>query len=87
MAIPSNKLPELKRKVYDYGKADFSGLKGALQSLNLSSWISDANDIDEDWIMWKDSILSALDDYVPSKNVKHRRVNALDHPKYLAFNS
>lgn len=28
--IPFNKLPELKRKVYDYTKTDFSGLKGAL---------------------------------------------------------
>ena len=74
VVVPASKVHELKRKVYDYGKAYFSGLKGALRSLNLSSWISDANtDIDEDWMIWKDSLLAATDDYIPSKNVKHCR--------------
>ena len=72
--IPSCKTDDVKRKVYDYGKADFSGLKGALTSLNLTFWISDSNaEIDEDWSKWKDSFLAAVDDYIPSKIVKSRR--------------
>ena len=60
----------MTRTVFDYGRADFDGLRARLQSLNLEQTVSDDGDINNDWSNWKNTFLEAVNDFVPTKRVK-----------------
>ena len=60
----------MTRTVFDYGRADFDGLRALLQSLNLEQTVSDDGDINNDWSNWKNTFLEAVNDFVPTKRVK-----------------
>lgn len=66
--------PKIHRFVYDYNKADFSGLCSFLHAANLFSLISADHDTDinNDWRRWKDAVLVAVDDFIPKKSLKGR---------------
>ena len=61
---------KIKRTVYDYRNGDFDGLRGALEALNLCNLIQDSDDINLDWTYWKDAFMSAVSDFIPTKNIK-----------------
>ena len=59
------------RSVYDYRNGDFKGLRMALQAIDLSSNINHEN-INADWLAWKESFLATVSEYIPSKRLKGR---------------
>ena len=66
-------LSRVTRTVFDYGRADFDGLRERLQTLNLEQRISDDDDINNEWSNWKNTFLAAVNDFVPMKRVKGRK--------------
>ena len=60
------------RTVYDYAKGDLNGLRDALKSTDLSSLISDSDNIDNDWQRWKNTFLSIVSAFIPRKVIKGR---------------
>ncbi len=66
-------LSRVTRTVFDYGLADFDGLRGRLQTLNLGQRIFNDSDINNDWSDWKNAFLAAVNDFVPTKRVKGRK--------------
>ena len=65
------KLLKIKRTVYDYRNGDFFGLRGALEALNLCNLIQDSDNINKDWTYWKDTFMSAVSDFIPTKKGKN----------------
>ena len=60
------------RTVYDYAKGDLDGLRTALQATDLSSLISDSDNIDNDWQRWKNTFLTTVSAFIPKKKIKGR---------------
>ena len=73
--------PKLNRTVYDYKRADFVGLRTALQAVNLSSIVQSAVDINLCWLEWKDTFLAAVADFIPTKRIKGR--SPVEYPYQL----
>ena len=65
--------PKTTRVIYDYKNANFKGLRAALASSNLCDLVSEMDGINDAWIVWKNSFLRTVTDYVPMKKVKTRR--------------
>ena len=65
--------PKTTRVIYDYNSANFKGLRAALASSNLCDLVSEMDDINDAWILWKNSFSITVMDYVPMKKVKTRR--------------
>ena len=61
-------LSRATRTVFDYGRADFDGLRE-----RLDQRISDDDDINNEWSNWKSTFLAAVNDFVPVKRVKGRK--------------
>lgn len=59
------------RSVYNYRNGDFKGLRKALLEANLSSTI-DHDDINTDWLAWKETFLVTVSKYIPTKRLKGR---------------
>ena len=55
---------KIHRNVYNYKKADFAGLRHALNAVDLSLQLVNDN-IDDVWQHWKDTFLAAVSDFVP----------------------
>ena len=66
-------LSRVTRTVFDYGRADFDGLRERLETLNLEQRISDDDDINNEWSNWKNTFLAPVNDFVPMKRVKDRK--------------
>ena len=64
---------KFQRSVLDYELGDFDGLRAALLTINLSSYL-DHEDINADWQEWKELFLAAVSDYIPSKRLKGRNL-------------
>ncbi|CAB4025118.1 Hypothetical predicted protein [Paramuricea clavata] len=64
--------PRLNRSVLDFRRGDFEGLHSALQVTDLSTIIQQDSDINEDWLLWKDTFLTTVNDFVPSQKIKGR---------------
>jgi hypothetical protein len=60
------------RTVYDYAKGDLDGLRAALQATDLSSLISDSDNIDNDWQHWKNTFLTIVSTFIPKKKIRGR---------------
>ena len=56
----------------DFRRGDFDGLRSALQAIDLSTIIQQDSDINEDWLLWKDTFLTIVNDFVPSRKIKGR---------------
>ena len=56
----------------DFRRGDFDGLRSALQAIDLSTIIQQDSDINEDWLLWKDTFLTTVNDFVPSRKIKGR---------------
>ena len=65
--------PKTTRVIYDYKNANFKGLRAALASSNLCDLVSEMDGINDAWIVWKNSFLRTVTDYVTMKKVKTRR--------------
>ena len=64
--------PRLSRSVLDFRSGDFDGLRSALPAIDLSTIIQQDSDINEDWLLWKDTFLTTVNDFVPSRKIKGR---------------
>ena len=71
-SVHPKRLPKTNRTVYDYRRGDFTVLRSAVESLNLSGLISTNGDINEDWRNWKDTFLPMVSDHIPSKKFRSR---------------
>ena len=71
---------KIKRTVYDYRNGDFAGLRGALEALNLCNLIRGSDDINLDWTYWKDALMSAVSDFIPT--MENQGLLQLDTPPY-----
>ena len=56
---------KIHRNVCNYKKADFAGLRHALNAVNLSLQLVNDN-IDDVWQHWKDAFLATVSDFVPT---------------------
>ena len=65
--------PKTMRVIYDYKNANFKRLRAAFASSNLCDLVSEMDGINDAWIVWKNSFLRTVTDYVPMKKVKTRR--------------
>ena len=63
----------IKRTVYDYRNGDFEGLRGARKALNSCNLVQDSDDINLDWTYWKDSFMSTVSDFIPSKKITGKK--------------
>ena len=65
--------PKSFRYVYDFPKGDMPDLKASLANACLSSCILDDNKhIDNDWVLWKESFFSRVNQFVPKRKLKDR---------------
>jgi hypothetical protein len=69
--VHPKRLPKTNRTVYDYRRGDFTALRSALESLNLSGLIS-SDGVNGDWRNWKDTFLATVSDYIPSTKLRSR---------------
>ena len=66
--------------VYDYRRADFDGLRQAINNTNLTDLIVDERDsvdnVNECLQTWKDNIKQLINTFVPVKRLKRRKHSA-----------
>jgi hypothetical protein len=61
-----------KSLIYDYRRANFDGLRKKLNDMDLRSLLTNnATEccIDDDWFTWKKAMLSAMNEFIPTKHV------------------
>jgi hypothetical protein len=64
--------PKIQRTVYDYRRGDFTALRSALESLNLSATISADGDINDDWRNWRNTFVNTVSHHIPSTKIRGR---------------
>jgi hypothetical protein len=64
--------PKIQRTVYDYRRGDFTALRSALESLNLSATISADSDINDDWRNWRNTFVDTVSHHIPSTKIRGR---------------
>ena len=69
LKISRKAAPPIARTVYDYCRGDFNGLRSAIGAIDLCSTIN-TDDVNISWHQWKDAFLAAVQDYIPTKNIK-----------------
>jgi hypothetical protein len=62
-------------KVYQYRKANFAGLKADINTFTNNFLRNQpmANDVNTNWLAFKDALNSAISKHVPTKMRKYRR--------------
>ena len=65
--------PKTMRMIYDYKNANFDGLRAAIDSSNLCDVISEMDDINDAWILWKNTFLRTVAEFVPMRKIKNGR--------------
>ena len=62
-------------KVYQYRKANFAGLKADITTLTNNFLLNQplANNVNSNWLAFKEALISAINKHVPTKMRKHRR--------------
>ena len=73
--------PKLNRTVSDYRRGDIDGLRVALDMIDFSSIFETCNDINNCWNQWRDNLLPAVDQHIPTKKIKGR-----DSPPWMNGN-
>ena len=64
------------RLIYDYRRANFDGLRERLTDMDLCSLLTNNGSdcsIDDDWSTWKNTVMSAMNEFIPAKCVDSRR--------------
>ena len=61
-----------RRTVFDYRRGDFDGLRQKLKSTDLCSLIQDQSNINDNWVQWKNTFLSAVADHIPTKSLERK---------------
>ena len=64
-----------KRPVWLYGRANWDALNDALIYADLPDLVSSAANIEEAWINWKSVYLTAVEAFIPKKNVQWSRLD------------
>ena len=65
-----------KRLVYDCRRANFDGLRKRLIDIDICSLVTNngtESSVDDDWSTWKDAVMTAVHEFIPSKYVDPRR--------------
>ena len=63
--------PRIKRTVFDYGRGDFDKLPSTLEQADLCNTIDLADDVNSNWLKWKNKFLVAVDQAIPKKTIKN----------------
>ena len=58
---------------YDYRRGDFTALRSALDSLDLSGLITTNGHINDDWQNWKNTFLATVSNHIPTAKLRIRR--------------
>ena len=64
--------PKLNRTVFDYRRGNMDGLRSALAMTDFSKIIDSGEDINNCWEQWKNTFLSVVRIYIPTKKIKGR---------------
>ena len=62
--------------IYDYRRANFDGLRKKLNDMDLRTLLTNNGtecSIDDDWFTWKKAMLSAMNEFIPTKHVDPHR--------------
>jgi hypothetical protein len=62
---------KLKRRVFDYKRGNFDGLRAALEALDLYSAIESEVNVQEERMKWKELFLKATHENIPTKTIKN----------------
>ena len=73
LLVHPKRLPRINRTVYDYWRGDFTALRSALDSLDLSGLITTNGDINDDWRNWKDTFLATVSNHIPTAKLRSQR--------------
>ena len=65
--------PKIKRTVFDYGRGDFDGLRSTLEAADLFNMVDPDDNVNSNWLKWKDVFLTAVDSTIPKKTIKNAR--------------
>ena len=66
-------LRHTQKQVYSYKKADWEHLKCLLQRVNFADCVLWYNDINYNWLSWKDLLFPAIDECIPKIKVRRRQ--------------
>ncbi len=72
----SNTIMSNKRLVYDYKSGNFDDLRKRLIDMDICSLMTingTDSSIDDDWSIWKNGVLTAVHEFIPTKHVNPRR--------------
>ena len=64
------------RRIWCYAKADVQGLTKALAKLDWQTIVADSPNLDIAWEAWKNTFLSIVSEYIPSKKVEEAQAKA-----------
>ena len=63
-----------RRKIWRYDQADFDSANLILSSIDWDNILSNSDDIDELWKIWKDKFMSVMQQYIPQTTLSNKRV-------------
>ena len=72
----SNNILSNKRLVYDYKSGNFDDLRKRLIDMDIRSLMTNNgtdSSIDDDWSIWKNGVLTAVHEFIPTKHVNPKR--------------
>ena len=62
----SSRIPNNNRQIkFNFKRADFTGLRKALQGDPLENYLDENNTIEDDWAAWKSVLFSKINCYIP----------------------
>ena len=64
LLVHPKRLPRINRTVYVHRQGDFTVLRPALYSLDLSGLITTNGDINDGWKNWKDTFLAMVSNHI-----------------------
>ena len=73
LLVHPKRLPRINRTVYVYHRGDFTVLRSALDSLDLSGLITTNGDINDGWENWKDTFLAMVSNLISTAKLRSRR--------------
>ena len=62
-----------RRKVWRYKQADFESANFILSSVDWANLLSQSEEIDEMWGIWKDKFMSVMEQYIPQATLPEKR--------------
>ena len=71
-----NAIKSKKRLIYDYQRANFDAMRNRLADMDLCSLLKNLGmerSIDDDWSTWKNTVMTAMNEFIPTKCIDPRR--------------